>query len=77
MTRPPDLVEVVCARCGTVFTTYLRPTVDRELEPWSDESGRPAMAACPECGAELGHDDALEPHVVGPHPSRGEVRGDH
>lgn len=79
MTRPPDLVEIVCSRCGTVYTTYLRPTVDRELEsgPWGEEGVSPATAACPECGAALGHDDALEPHPVGPHPSRGEARGDH
>jgi hypothetical protein len=73
MTRPPDLVEAVCARCGTVYTTYFRPTVNRELEPWSDEGGSVTPAACPECGAALGHDDALEPHVIGPHPSRGSV----
>ncbi len=77
MTRPSDFVEVVCARCGTVYTTCLRPTVDCELDPWSEESGSPATAACPECGAELSHDDTLEPLVVGPHPAHAEPRRDH
>jgi uncharacterized C2H2 Zn-finger protein len=70
MTRPPDLAEVVCPRCGTVYTTELRQTVDHEPESWSDESGSPAAPTCPECGATVGHEKALEPHVVGPHPSR-------
>ncbi len=70
MTRPPDLVEVVCPRCGTVYTTELRPTVDHEPESWNDDSGAPGTPTCPECGAATGREQAREPHVVGPHPAR-------
>ncbi len=73
MTHPPELVEVVCSRCGTVTTAYLQPAVARELEPWNREGGGPVRAACPECGAQLGHGGGLEPHVVSPPSSQGEA----
>lgn len=74
VTHPPELVEVVCSRCGTVTTAFLQPSVDRELEPWNREGGGPVRATCPECGAELGRDGGLEPHDMSPPSSPGEAR---
>jgi len=67
MTHPPDLVEIVCARCGTISTAYLRPNLDHEPEPWQGGEGV-AFPVCPECGAEPGN-RLLEPSVLGAHPS--------
>ena len=73
MTRQPELVEAVCSRCGTVYTTFYRPRLEREIEPWTEEKiGHATTAACPECG----NDDSLETLVVGPHPSHSEPRHD-
>jgi hypothetical protein len=47
MTRPADHAEVVCPRCGTVFTTTFEPLTDHE--PDALLGGEPT--ACPECGA--------------------------
>jgi len=70
MTRQPELVEAVCSRCGTVYTTFYRPRLEFELEPWTEEKiGRPPAAACPECGNE----DSLETLVVGLHPTHDEL----
>jgi hypothetical protein len=73
VTLPPELVEVVCSRCGTVTTAYLQPPVAHEPEPWNREGGRPVSAVCPECGTELGHGGGLERHVVSPPSAPGEA----
>jgi DNA-directed RNA polymerase subunit RPC12/RpoP len=74
MTRQPELVEAVCARCGTVYTTFYRPRLELELEPWTEEKiEQAATAACPECGSQ----DSLETLIVGPHPARDELHHDH
>lgn len=68
LTRPPEPVEVVCPRCGTVYTTELREVVDHD--PESVGAAGAATPACPECGVAYGHEHAFGPHVVGPHPAR-------
>ena len=68
LTRPPDHAEVLCVRCGTVYTTALRPTVDRETGPADGEGDATAIAGCPECGWQ-GREGLLEPPVLGPHPA--------
>jgi len=68
MTHPPELVEMVCARCGTVFTTYRTPVAVHDLEPWSGRAADASMT-CPECGARAGANDVIQGQI-GPHPSR-------
>jgi len=70
MTRPLDLVETVCARCGTICTAYLQPATDHEPGQWGVESEGFEPAVCPECGAELVGRGTPEPHALGAHPLR-------
>ena len=73
MTRQPELVEAVCARCGTVYTTFYRPQLGLELEPWTGEEIEQATAAaCPECG----NQDSFERLTVGPLAAHGEPHRD-
>ena len=69
MTRQPDLVEVVCVRCGTVCTAYLQESADHAPDRWGAEGEGLAVTVCPECGAALGADGLLQPDVLGAHPS--------
>ena len=69
MTRQPELVEVVCVRCGTVCTAYLQESVDHAPDRWSAEGEELAATVCPECGAALRADGLLQPDVLGAHPS--------
>ena len=66
MTRPADRMEVVCAQCGTVFTTTSQPLTDHE--PDALLGGEPT--ACPECGTVPEEGDRLQP-VAGVARSRG------
>jgi hypothetical protein len=59
MTRPADHVEVVCSRCGTVFTTYLERHTDHEPDGPTTECGACEPAACPECGTVAQAKDSL------------------
>ena len=70
MTHQPELVEAVCACCGTVYTTLYRPRLRLEIEPWTEEKiEQDTTVTCPECG----HEDALETLIVGPHPAYGDL----
>jgi hypothetical protein len=61
MTHPPDHVEVVCSRCGTVFTASLQPHSDHEPEGVPEGSGVREPTACPECGTVPQDGDRLQP----------------
>jgi len=69
MTRQPDLVEVVCVRCGTVCTAYLQDSTDHAPDRWSAEGEGLVATVCPECGAALREGGLLQPDVLGAHPS--------
>ncbi len=69
MTRQPDLVEVVCVRCGTVCTAYLQESADHAPDRWSAEGEGLVATVCPECGAALREGGLLQPDVLGAHPS--------
>ena len=51
MTSPPKLVEVDCPRCGDVYETYYRPSINLTLdEDWSEDELREATTGtCPRC----------------------------
>jgi hypothetical protein len=70
MTQQPDLVEVVCVRCGTVCTAYLHQTSDHRPESWRGEEGDAPVGVCPECGARLSEDEEVAFDVLGAHPAR-------
>lgn len=70
MTQQPDLVEVVCVRCGTVCTAYLYPTADHGPESQRGEEGEATTGVCPECGARLSGDEEIAFDVLGSHPAR-------
>jgi len=70
MTRQPELVEVVCVRCGTVCTAYLHESADHAPDRWSADGEELVATICPECGAALDADALLQPNVLGAHPSR-------
>jgi ribosomal protein S27AE len=52
VTKPPEPVEATCPKCGTVFTDWVRGSINLSLEPdWTDEEILEATTVlCPTCG---------------------------
>ena len=69
MTRQPDLVEVVCVRCGTVCTAYLQESADHAPDRWSAEGEGLAVDRLPGVRGRARADGLLQPDVLGAHPS--------
>ena len=52
MTSPPRPIVVRCSRCSAVFESYYRPSINLDLEPWTeDELHEATSATCPRCAA--------------------------
>jgi hypothetical protein len=61
MTSPPRQVEVECPDYGTIFSDWLRDSINLTLgEEWSDEEILEATTVrCPTCGWQGGTDSLI------------------
>ena len=54
MTSPPETIEVRCPRCGKLYETWYRPSINLTIEHWDDEDIDDATSAtCPDCGLKV------------------------
>jgi hypothetical protein len=51
---------VRCPECGEEYENSYRPSVNLDIEPWTEEELRAAtMATCPSCGFEVELDSLI------------------
>lgn len=51
MTMPPEPITVACPACGELFETWHRPSMNLDLDDFSDEYVEEmSTATCPACG---------------------------
>ena len=57
MTTPPRPIDVDCPNCGTRYSGFVRPSINRNLgEDWTTEEIEEATTTtCPTCGHRVNH----------------------
>lgn len=50
VTSPPKRITILCPSCGSEYTDWHRPSINRDLEAFSDEYiAEAGSATCPGC----------------------------